>query len=343
MDEHGLESLDALAAEIQRRSEEAMRRAIAALPDGTYRYALETDGLATPVRLEAALTVKGDAIDIDLAGSSPQVGRAINVAMCYTFAYTAFGIKAVLSPDIPNNDGAFRPITVRAPEGTIVNSTFPAAGGARALVGHYLPILVFGALGQVLPERVMAGVGSPLWGMNEAGVRPDGRPYANMYLFNGGMGANAASDGWNCLSWPSNVSCTPVEMIEQKSPFRVHWKRLREDGGGAGRQRGGTGQEIFFESRSATPTAVSFLAERTRFPAPGASGGEAGAMGALLIDGKPVDPKLQHMLRPGGTILMRTPGGGGYGPVTDRDPARREADRRDGYVTDAAPTKAAAE
>lgn len=328
MTTHGLDTLDALAETIQARSERVTREAIAALPDGTVRAALDTDGLDVPVHLEMALTVDGSEISIDLAGSSDQVDRAINVALCYTIAYTSYGVKCAVAPDVPNNEGCFAPITITAPEGSIVNARFPAAGGCRLLVGHYLPVLVFQALGSLIPERVMAASGSPLWGIQQSGIGKDGRPQANMLFFNGGMGANARGDGASTLSWPSNVSSTPVEIIEQVSPFRVHHKRLREGSGGPGRHRGGLGQEVRLESRSPGTIAVAFLAERTRFPAAGLNGGEAGAPGIVEVDGARVDPKEIAVLRQGAVIDLATPGGGGFGDPSDRDAdaAARDAD-----------------
>jgi N-methylhydantoinase B len=328
-----LADLRALAWEIQSRCETAMRAAIAELPDGTYHSSLQTDGLMdTPVNLRMALSVAGDTIAIDYSGSDPQVDRAINCALCYTYAMSMYGVKVCISPDLPNNEGAWRPIFVTAPEGCIVNPVFPASGGSRMLIGHYLPMLVFGCLGQILPERVMAACGSPMWGMNQSGLRPNGRPYANMFFYNGGMGGNSRGDGLSCLSWPSNVSSTPIEISEHIAPLRFHYKRLRPDSGGAGRHRGGLGQEILLENRSDTPIAVSFLAERTRFPAFGIEGGEPGAPGVLRINGEHVDPKRQYVLRYGDQVQLSTPGGGGHGDPTKRSEANRIADLRAGYV-----------
>jgi N-methylhydantoinase B len=315
-----------------------MRASIRALPDGTYRSELQTDGLMdTPITIRLALTIDGDEIRMDFAGTDAQVDRAINCAMCYTYAMCMYGVKVCTSPNLPNNEGAWRPIRVTAPEGCIVNPVFPASGGSRMLIGHYLPMLVFGCLGQVVPERVMAACGSPMWGMNQSGLRADGKPYANMFFFNGGMGGNARRDGVTTLSWPSNVSSTGVEISEHIAPLRFHHKRLRPNSGGLGRHRGGLGQEIEIEVRSPTPIAVSFLAERTIFPAFGIEGGQAGAPGAVLINEERTDPKRQYVLRPGDTVTLRTPGGGGHGPPAQRDPAALEADLAAGYVTDPAP------
>jgi N-methylhydantoinase B len=329
-----LDDLQALAHEIQLRCETAMRAAISDLPDGTYYSTLQTDGLMdTPITLRMALTVAGDTIAMDYRGTDPQVDRAINCALCYTYAMSMYGVKICTSPELPNNEGAWRPISITAPPGCIVNPRFPASGGSRMLIGHYLPMLVFGCLGQVVPDRVMAACGSPMWGMNQSGLRPDGKPYANMFFYNGGMGGNAHGDGLSCLSWPSNVSSTPIEVSEQIAPLRFHHKRLRPDSGGPGRHRGGLGQEILLESRSVTPIAVSFLAERTRFPAFGVEGGQAGAPGELRINGKQVDPKCQYVLRHGDTVQLSTPGGGGHGNPAKRSEAKREVDLKAGYVT----------
>ncbi len=343
MEAYALPDLRTLAGEIHGRCERAMRVAIATLPDGTYRSELQTDGLLDqPVTICMALTIAGDAIHIDYGGTDAQVDRAINCALCYTYAMSVYGVKVCTSPTLPNNEGAFRPIGISAPEGCIVNPMFPASGGSRMLIGHYLPMLVFGCLGQIVPERVMAACGSPMWGMNQSGLREAassergngtaGKPYANMFFFNGGMGATMHGDGQSCLSWPSNVSSTSVEISEHLAPLRFHYKRLRVDSGGPGRHRGGLGQEILIESRSTGPIAVSFLAERTVFPAFGIEGGAAGAPGALRINGEPVDPKRQYILRHGDTVLLATPGGGGHGDPAMRDAVALHADDAAGYI-----------
>jgi N-methylhydantoinase B len=339
MEAYDLPDLTELASVIQGRCEAAMRAAIAALPDGTYHSSLHTDGLLdTPITIRLALTVRGDTIEMDFAGTDAQVDRAINCAMCYTYAMCMYGVKLCTSPNLPNNEGAWRPITVKAPAGCIVNPQFPSPGGSRMLIGHYLPVLVFGCLGQVVPERVMAAAGSPMWGMNQSGVRPTpgggpAKPYANMFFYNGGMGGNGQGDGVTCLSWPSNVSSTSIEISEHIAPLLFHHKRLRPNSGGPGRHRGGLGQEILLESRSETPIAVSFLAERTIFPAFGIEGGQAGAPGMLRINGQVSDPKRQYVLKQGDTVLLATPGGGGHGDPALRDPAAIAADRAGGYVT----------
>ncbi len=333
MREQRLDSLEELANEIHGRSEAAMRAAIRALPDGVYTHTAISDGLAQPIKLEMKMTVNGNTIEVDFAGSAPQVLRSINVCLAYTIAYTAYGIKAVLSPHVPNNDGVLRPITITAPPGSILNSTPPAAGGARALIGHFLPMMVISALAKVIPDKVIATVGSPLWCINLSGVDPAGKSLAHLFFMNGGYGAAHDRDGVNVLSWPSNISSTPVEMIEQLAPLKVRYRRLRIGTGGRGRYRGGNGEEILFETTSKSPLLATFMAERTRpeAAAPGVAGGGAGAPGEVLINGKRADPKAQHLVEYGGTMELKTPGGGGYGPPAQRAAAAIEADRIDGY------------
>lgn len=334
MDEYGLETLEDLSQELRSRSETAMRNAIRELRDGTYHAEAISDGIDAPIRLKLALTVKGDEMLLDFAGSDAQVQKSINVCLAYTTAYTSYGVKAVLCPDVPNNDGALAPLTVTAPEGSILNSLPPAAGGARALIGHFLPAMVVNALAQVVPDKVIAGVGSPLWCINMAGTRPDGRGFANLFFLNGGYGASAKSDGVNVLSWPSNISSTPVEIIEQLSPLKVHHRRFRDIEQANGMHRGGTGQELLLESLSENPATMSFMAERTRpeSATPGFAGGQSGAPGEILIDGVKINPKAQQIVKLGTKVLLRTPGGGGFGDAKSRPAELIEQDQVRGYA-----------
>jgi N-methylhydantoinase B len=332
MDDYGLPSLAELADELFARSERAMREAIRTVPSGTYRYGFRTDGTGEPFEFRLALTVAGDEIVADYTGTSPQQPRAINCVMAYTYAMTAYAVRCALLPGLPNNEGMYRPVKVQAPEGSLLNPRFPAAVVSRATTGHYVPALVLGALHAVIPERVMAGAGSPLWAVSQSGTRDDGKPYTTVLFFNGGMGATPVKDGEHVLSWPSNISSTPVEVAERNSPLVFHHKRLRPGSGGRGRFRGGLGQDVLIESRSPRPIVVSFMAERTTFPAPGLAGGGPGGRGDVRVNGRRVNNRVQHVLQRGDRMLIRTPGGGGYGPARRRDPALAARDRALGYV-----------
>jgi len=334
MAERGLTEIDTLAGEIHARSEKAMRDAIRTLPEGVYHRTAISDGLDHPIKLQLTLTIKDGEITVDYSGTDAQVPRSINVCLAYTIAYTCYGLRAVLLPNVPNNEGVMAPIHVSAPAGSILNSLPPAAGGARALIGHFVPMMVIGALAEAMPERAIAAVGSPLWCVNLSGTRESGTPFTNLFFMNGGYGGSHKQDGANVLSWPSNISSTPVEMIEKMSPLHVRHRQLRSGTGGAGLHRGGTGQAIAFENRNKTPIVVSFMAERTReeAAAQGLAGGEAGAPGAVILNGKTVNPKVQHVLNPGEVVELLTPGGGGFGPAAQRDPAAALRDEQDGYV-----------
>jgi len=332
MDDARLDALTELAEELFARAERAMRAAIRAVPDGTYRYAMRTDGVDAPLDFKVALTVAGDEITADYAGTSPQQPRAINCVLAYTCAMTAYAVKCALLPGLANNEGMYRPVMVVAPEGSVLNPRFPAAVVSRAVTGHYVPPLLFGALHRVIPDRVMAGAGSPLWAVQQTGLRADGKPYTNIFFFNGGMGATPVKDGESATSWPSNISSTPVEVAERNSPLFFHHKRLRPSSGGRGRLRGGLGQDILIECEAHTPIVASFMAERTKFPAPGLAGGGAGGLGDVRINGRRIDNRRQHVLRKGDTVLVRTPGGGGYGRPSERDPALAKRDRLLGYT-----------
>jgi N-methylhydantoinase B len=123
-----------------------------------------------------------------------------------------------------------------------------------------------------------------------------------------------------------------VEVAERNSPLFFHYKRMRPGSGGRGRSRGGLGQDILIESESRRPIVISFMAERTRFPAPGLAGGGAGGLGTVKINGKKIDHRRQHVLEPGDRVLVSTPGGGGYGPAGQRPRALRQRDRERGYL-----------
>ena len=332
LQEYALGGIDELAEALFLRGEQAMRQSILKLKDGVYRYEMRTDGFDTNFTFSVAVKITGSDIECDFSGTSLQQPRAINCVMAYTHAMTVYAIKCLLLPDLPNNDGLFRPIRVSAPEGTLLNPTSPAPVGGRSCTGHYVPILIFGALQFVLPDRVMAGAGSPLWIANLSGIRSDGKPFATVLFYNGGMGATAGKDGSSAMSWPSNISPTPVEVAERDSPIFFQYKRLRPGSGGKGRTRGGLGEEICFVNKHEGPLSIVFLTERLRVPAPGLGGGGNGACGEVLINGLSVDSRRPHVLAPGDEVILRTPGGGGYGASSERSEALTSYDRLHQYI-----------
>src|SRR3712207_1208679 len=171
MEEFDLADIESLSDEVCSRSEQAMREAITGIPDGVYEHRTSSDGFDEPIELVVAVRVEGDEIVVDYEGSSPQSERGINVVLNYTTAYTTFGVKCAISPDVPNNDGSFRPIRVTAPEGSILNAQHPAPVGGRHIIGHFLPGLVHGALAKVVPERILAQGADSLWNTQITGQK----------------------------------------------------------------------------------------------------------------------------------------------------------------------------
>ena len=336
LDEFRLGDIEELSDVIVERTERAMRARIAALPDGDYRYRTEIDGFDAPVRIEVAVRVRGDELTVDYTGSSPAVGHGINVALNYTAGYTTYGVKCAVSPDVPNNEGSFRPVTVRAPAGCILNAPYPCAIGGRHLVGHFLPSVVFGALADALPERVIAPGADALWDTQIFGEDPrTGKRFTYVWFSAGGAGALATKDGLSATAFPSGIAGVPAEVIETLSPVVVRRRELRRDSGGPGEFRGGLGQTLELAVQGERPFMFSGLYERIDHPAPGLHGGRPGGAGALTTNRPDIElrAKTRVPLPAGTEITLGLPGGGGYGPPWRRDPARVLADVQDGYVS----------
>jgi N-methylhydantoinase B len=303
--------LAALGAEIRERSEKAMRRAIRRVPDGVYRAQTQHDGFEEPIVINCTVTIKGDSLAIDYTGSSPQVPRAVNVVPIYTFAYSAFAVKALLSPDVPNNEGSFVPISTSAPEGSIFNPRYPAASGGRGMIGHMMVPAIIMALADVLPDRALAE-GSSNSSITVTGQHA-GRPYAAVNFMNAGQGATAHRNGFTMLSFPSNLANTPIEVFEQMAPVRVVERAIRRGSGGAGKRRGGDGLRFEIEVVADSPMMASMIMTRWRTAPQGIFGGEPGAIGGLWLNGKPINPAEHWVLAKGDRVVMETAGGGGYG------------------------------
>ena len=303
--------LNALGTEIRRRSEAAMRKSIRAVPDGVYHAQTRHDGFEEPILINCTITVKGEKLAIDYTGSSAQVPRAVNVVPIYTFAYSAFAVKALLCPDVPNNEGSFTPITTSAPLGSIFNPRYPAASGGRGMIGHMMVPAIMMALADVLPERAIAE-GSSNSSITVTGEH-QGRPYAAVNFMNAGQGATKHRNGYTMLSFPSNLSNTPIEVFEQMAPLRVVERSIRRGSGGPGKHRGGNGLRFEVEVVADTPMMASMIMTRFRTAPQGIFGGSPGKVGALLLNGKTIDPADHWVLNKGDRVVMETAGGGGYG------------------------------
>ena len=334
MHEFDLDTLEPLADEIIARSERAMRQAIAAVPDGLYEHAVFSDGYEEPVRLQVCIEKRGDELWVDWAGSSPESGRGINVVLNYTHAYTTYALKCALAPDVPNNEGSFRPVHVSAPERCILNAQPPAPVGARHIIGHFLPGAIFGALAEALPERVMAEGAANIWINQFSGRDTEEGVWTYVWFSAGGGGARPNKDGLNATAFPSGISGVPAEVIESLSPIVLHRRELRQDSGGPGAQRGGLGQTMVVSVRGERGFAISPLFDRTQFAAQGYAGGAPGAFGRIHAStGETFDRKGVRRLPAGAVITLDLPGGGGFNDPFARHPAAVLADVRDGYVS----------
>jgi N-methylhydantoinase B len=333
LEEYELEDLEELAEELFQRTQAALQTEIAKIPPGTYCAEVTPDGLPMEVTVKMALTFDGKSCHVDFDGSSPQVPEySLNCPMPFTYAYTAFAIKCLLVPNIPNTEGIFRTITMSAPEGCCVNSVFPTSGLQRQIIGHHLPACVMAALSEVLPDRTIGKSGSgPMWYLIQTGVSESGRPYANMFFFNGGTGGSSHNDGANALSWPTNISGVPVEFMEYLAPLKFERKALREGSGGRGTHRGGLGLDVAFVVTGTAPINVILFGGAPVVGPFGVAGGERGAPGEALINGQPLELNKHLALTPGDRVVIRTPGGGGYGDPAKRSLSLRQIDVSEGY------------
>ena len=365
LDEMGLPDLEEVGAEILDRSERAMRDALRAIPDGDYERTCFVDGLGplppprthptksaphhrdfagTPrsgragvggsgtIRIRCRLSVRGDAVTADFAGSSDQVERGLNVVLNYTAAYTNYALKCAIAPEVPHNDGSFRPVRVTAPEGSIFNPRFPAAVAARQIAGHFIPHAVFGALEPVLPDRVIAEGAGGIWLTTVRGAGPT--RFVGVFFSAGGTGARPTADGLSTTAFPSGVAASPVEVIETTAPLVIRRREYRRDSGGAGRYRGGLGQVIEVEVRTGEPYVVSTLSDRFSQPAGGYAGGQPGARaGFRTSTGARQSPKLSLAMPAGATFTLELPGGGGYVDPRERAPESVAEDVAEGLVS----------
>ncbi len=334
MDEYGLDDLEEIGKQIHGRSEQFMRKAIAAWPNGSYKADVTIDGFETDVKLCVNVHVRDDSIHVDYDGTSDEVARGINVVPHYRVAHTVYALKCLLDPDTPNNEGCMIPITDEAPLGSILNPHPHAAGSARNLVGHVIPSLIFKALQGVVPDRTQGDSGgAPIWGVNCQGHTADGTAYGSIQNFHGGQGGRSAMDGNDCLSFPSNCKVTPIEMYELAVPILTERKELIPDSGGAGKYRGGLGQRGVLRNLSDRPMNVYLSTERVKHACFGVVGGKSGRNGAVLRNGEPVFPKGKLMLEPGEQLVLELPGGGGWGDPRERPRELVENDLRQGLVT----------
>ncbi|WP_245944088.1 hydantoinase B/oxoprolinase family protein [Acuticoccus kandeliae] len=244
-DEYGLDVFEQLVTIVQDRAEAAMRAAIEAIPDGTYENAINVTSAGHKVTLPVQVDVKGDTLSVRYDGAPAQLPfGGLNCTMRYTEAETQFAIKCLLSPHVPACAGAYRPLSITAPAGSMLNCDRPVAVGLRHITGAYICGDFFQALGGALPEKVRAFTGLPT---NISFFGNEGTRFFNEHVFmGGGQGASQMRDGKSAMLWPTSAATGSVEIMETRAPVLMIEKMLVTDSGGAGRTRGGLGQRVRF-------------------------------------------------------------------------------------------------
>jgi len=334
--DYGWENLDRIGREVLAKADRAMRAAIAAIPDGSYRAEMTFDGFDRDLCVAVSVNVSSDALTVDYTGTSGQVDRGINCVLNYTESMTLMSLKMLFDPHTPINGGCMRPLKITAPPGTILSARYPAPVVGRSLTGHQIQPVLFQAMAAALPERVCAVSGGPIWSGRFYGHRTDGSSFLALSQLNGGMGARPGQDGISALSFPGNVATIPTEAFEVRVPLLVERKGLICDSGGTGQFRGGLGQEFrvrVLDGLDGDPT-LAIRADRTRNPALGLLGGAPGRRGRVLRNGsESLHPKRPVAVRAGEVISWQLAGGGGYGDPRARARERVLADVQDGFIS----------
>ncbi len=341
MDDYGMHDLRALAAVVQNRAEAAMRAAIRAVPDGVYHSEAYNNPLGTRLRYPLKLTVAGDTIELDFAGAPPQQAQGgLNCTFSYAAAHATYPLKCMLSPGVRGNAGCYRPFTVKAPEGSILNCTRPASVNLRTRTGWYIAPNIFRALAEAAPGQVQAATGLP-HAVNIYGHDAEGRLYADHFFMGGGQGASAAGDGKSALLYPTSAANTSIELLESRAPVLVVEKALIADSGGAGQQRGGLGVRTRLRKLHADglPMLFSIYPEGVGVASEGLFGGRpGGAVRGVVLDAAGA---VVHDCGTGELVTLTTPermvevclgGGAGFGDPFARARQRVADDVADGYV-----------
>lgn len=341
LDDYKMDGLDEIADEIIDRTEKSMREAISKVPDGIYRAkgVVEQMEGKEDVEIHVAVEVKGSDITVDLAGSSGQVEWGGNVVYNFTYAYVFMAMKSMFDPEIPNNDGCASPISLKAPEGSVVNCRFPAAVAARMQIGHFMTEIIYRAMAEALPDRVIAGSGGTPATMNVFyGKRGEGSPWHSVIIRGGGMGASSSNDGYYDFIFPANGANTPVEIFESDTPLIIKERSVITDSGGPGKMKGGLGRRVVIEVPDdeyapRPPVNLGIQSGRYRYPPEGLFGGKDGTKAQFLVNGRRGNPYGLTQLSPGDEIVMDAAGGGGFGDPLERELESLQEDIYDGYVS----------
>ncbi len=352
---YGAQELVRQMAQVMDYSDRLMRAALIDLPDGegAFEDFCDGDGIADDesgkdarFRIRLSIRKSSDRLIVDFDGTDPGVKGPMNAPLSVTASGVFCGLKTAVDPNnlIPPNSGCWRSIEIRAPKGCVLNAEFPApVVYANHEISHRVADMVMGALAIFMPEQVMACSQGTSAILTLGGVDPrSGRHYVSYETVKGGYGARPNKDGINCIaSGISNTMNTPVEVMETAFPVRIERYEINPDSGGAGRFRGGCGARRVWRLLARADAVGALCMERMTAPPFGLLGGKSGA--AAVVTLTTPDGSTRHLpskgafnAPPGSLIDMRTPGSGGFGPVTERDPAAVGRDLLDFYVSEGA-------
>jgi N-methylhydantoinase B len=338
---YGADTVSACFERLQTESESQMRAALRALPDGVWEGEdwLDDDGVEERrIRIKVRVEIRGDEVVFDFTGTDAQARGPVNTTSFIACSSVYYAMKALAAPDVPPNEGCYRPFRVIVPSGTVLSAApdRPVVGGNHETSQRVVDA-IFKALAPVLPDRIAAG-GPTTAGLLIFGARrPDGRWGILYEVHGGGEGATADKDGAPAVRvHMSNVMNTPVEVIEHEYPIMVEEHGLREGSGGDGAHRGGLGLRRAYRV-TAPGTTLTTMLERRLVPPWGVAGGADGLPFRVTLNPGPgardVGGKDTVRLQPGDMVLIETSGGGGFGPPAARPAELREQDIREGYTT----------
>jgi 5-oxoprolinase (ATP-hydrolysing) len=342
MREYGLHDLVPLASVVQSRAERAMRDRIREIPDGVYKAEIFNNPLGTPLRYPIKITVAGDAIEVDFEGApSQQPFGGINCTMNYTMGHSVYPLKCLLTPSVRGNGGCIRPITIKAPKGSILNCEKPASVAVRTRTGWYIAPNIFRALAAAMPESAQAPSGLPV-PLMVYGETPDGKVFSDMLLLGAGQGASARADGHSAIIYPSSAATPSIEMFETRVPMLVIEKSFVPDSGGAGKTRGGLSTRVQLRKLEddGMEAQVSLYPEGVDLPVTGLFGGKCGQEGRGLV--RNLATGKVHDVGTGELVSIRhtyevvdliVTGGAGFGDPAERDRAAVRHDLAAGYIT----------
>lgn len=337
---YGASMLQEYLAGLLDYAEDMTRKEIRDWPKGTFRFTdyIDDDGInPDPIPISVAVTVQEDSIIVDYGGSSPQVRGAINATRSYTNSCTYLSLRCALKGDVPNNAGIFRCLDIRVPEGSVLNPQSPSPVAARALTGYRVCDTMFGALAQIVPDRIPAAGEGGNTVVCIAGMKPAREPFIIVDMVCGAWGGRPDRDGIEAITNPSqNLSNTPIETLESQHPVRVEEYALVEDSCGAGEFRGGLGVKRSYRLL-ASQAELQLRSDRMKFAPYGLNGGSPArpTRNALVRNGKREDlpSKVTMSIEHDALIVHEQAGGGGHGDPLRRDPARITNDIWNGKIT----------